>query len=182
MKKLQCISKEKKYKNLTIGKIYDGADEESGYKVKNDAGLITHYPKKCFKPVIESIEGVSIEYDEDDNSIIVSWKNLHKYLYIDSTSISCGIAYLSGVNEIINLVNELTRTEAEAIKAFNYIMNKIIEVSKEESNFAFILMSTDINSSTSSFIPYLDEMCTWSSEERTNPNTGNTIKLWVFNV
>jgi len=129
---LKCNSKNPKFKNLTIGKDYEGTLDGDFAEVVNDSGVKTRYHKKYFsevaptlpfapppppaRPVINNLSLVDIlnrihlsndtEEPEDGTTIVIRYQSIvEEPVYIDRVANSCGVLQFDGMNNIDRLTS-----------------------------------------------------------------------------
>jgi len=136
---LKCNSKNPKFKNLTIGKDYEGTLDGDFAEVVNDAGVKSKYHKKYFSEVTEETEvsetrlslndildrlNITVSGEEDERVIQVVYNSgakvalstfphdlykINSYVYVESAQNTCGILELDGMNNIADLTSSIIR-------------------------------------------------------------------------
>jgi len=185
--------------NLTEGNEYQILREENGfYILTNDRGRTVRYSDEFFEDIVEEAATVarteadvirSIEVE--DRTIVFTDINgdlqtiTNPFSTDQRMRASCGIKDVAGLNDFCrNIDTEIDRYEDDDYldlrKAlFTAGINKFIKNSQH--NAALYALSTAISDIDTIYIEKLDELATMTSEIVRNPNSGNDIKLWVFN-
>jgi hypothetical protein len=107
------------------------------------------------------------------------------HLSEQDTAISCGVKQLYGIsNFAIALKNarNRVRTEAGKLEFDARIESELITAlkAKKRARCAFLLISNTVTGVADTwFGSILDKICV-STNAKTNPNSGNKIKVWVF--
>lgn len=189
---MQCINP-KKYA-LTKGKDYKVIYEKDNVvTVVNDNGGAANYAKSLFAETVEvpipaPVPVFSYVVDvtrEDDSPFRVTLttvnpnNTLTTYLSTDGTIISCGVCQLSGINDLSELIID-TLPENVRLDAISQIFQHIKD--SVEGGTAIILVSTNISDNNTTIRNWLDNNCMFSSDEVTNPNSDNQIKVWGIEV
>jgi hypothetical protein len=189
MNEVKCVNA-KNYK-LTIGKTYNinSIVDDEYYELLNDNNKLVKYKKDLFIVTQSTIAEVlaSIEDNEDGQfklSIDGNTIEIDCYLEFDDTQISCGIKQVSEINDLVNsIVDKLTPYDRETLiddvilSIFKNIINNCLD------NAAMLLISTNLtNNNVYEKIDKLLTPFTKASHIALNPNSHNTIKLWVIDV
>lgn len=133
---ITCNNKDPKFKNLTVGKQYEGTIDGDFVEITNDANVKARYNKKYFAvteterprrarpvpppPVINYInlerfieDHVSLEFDDHYNNEgeleVVIYVGGHRIASgcIQSTVASCGVGFFQGLNSLMNAIDAL---------------------------------------------------------------------------
>lgn len=112
-----------------------------------------------------------------DSSVKVD-KDIIEYYLIDTHNIhangsisSCGIADLDGIDDIWSFIDEYVKPIHKKT-ALKQILNHY------KKGYAFLIISTAIYDKKQ--IKMLNEVCSTQSQVRTNPNSKNKIKIWIY--
>jgi hypothetical protein len=189
---ITCINKSSKFKNLTVGKNYDGELVGDDYIVTNDAGMRTRYAPKYFRVVptirnLADITRISVDHDGGDISINVYINDVHHRIdglshnYHDN---SCGIEMFSGVERIKRQTLRIwgTLNTAEIAETQQELFRMIIEallVYLRTVAGAWITI-TNVVEEIPNYDIVLDNLADVTLE-RLNTNSNHVIKLWIFN-
>jgi len=208
---LKCNSKNPKFKNLTIGKNYEGTLDGDFAEVVNDAGVKSKYHKKYFSEVTEETEvsetilslndildrlNITVSGEHEDERVIqVVYNNrINSYVYVESAQNTCGILELDGMNNIADLTSSIIRdlntstiktTSVTESELFNAIMIRVLDYISEEHSEPFYMLTT--NSPDSSIFSVFTEKVTntygcFRSLPKENPNSGNDIAVWLIDI
>lgn len=197
----KCISKKDSFKNLTLNKDYEGTEVGNFIEVINDSNVKTRYDKKYFKTVvprprirrinmidfINEFIVISRNRDDDEDSINITYRerNNNFTLFFDQTRNSCGIRFIDGIEQLITLVSIIETNLPDNVEISEYnnsqflveLLRKIILYFEEDDHyFAFYMFTTHPDSRI--ILSEFDRLFT-STEEESNPNSGNYIKVWV---
>lgn len=124
---LKCNSKNPKFKNLTIGKDYEGVIEGDFAEVVNDSGVKSRYHKKYFSaaaivPPAPQITTLSLEDILREISVVISassgdgsyrsisirsTRTISATVYLDVVSNTCGVIEIDGINSVDSLANDI---------------------------------------------------------------------------
>ena len=179
--KVTCINANN-FANLTEGTVYQVSEETKDlYILVNDLGVSARYHKKFFEEYREKPKIVPPSF-----SIIRNGSNFfldithgpenHRSVEripftVSLVSSSCGIASIHNINGLANRLNALEILTEENFQA-------AIETILREYQYSMVIFST--NDSYPIIWDVMDRICSFSSEERRNPNSNNQIKLWGF--
>lgn len=197
MKEIKCI--ENNGYNITVGNTYMVLQETPDfYYMINDKGTTVKYAKVMFEDTEVEVEAEPVkqrtEQDMIDSLNItsgrVTFRNIEdnevsfNYSFSDSgTEISCGIRQLYELDNLLYNISNSIPDEDDYIDLRKAILKGIIEKRIIDGNVgercAMRILSTTINQD-SDMLSVLDEMADFTSEEKHNPNSGNTIKMWLF--
>lgn len=198
----KCISKKDSFKNLTLNKDYEGIEVGNFIEVINDSNAKTRYDKKYFETVvprprirrinmidfINEFIVISRDRDDDDEvSINITYRerNNNFTLFFDQTRNSCGIRFIDGIEQLITLVSIIETNLPDNVEISEYnksqflveLLRKVILYFEEiDHSFAFYMFTTHPDSRI--ILSEFDRLFT-STEEESNPNSGNYIKVWV---
>lgn len=143
----------------------------------------------------------SIELERYSDSKLIDIKKFEKFdssdkydlkyfngLEINRAQNSCGIREIDSLQDTLDELFEsnfkLNKAELELFfqelkdKFIKYVIDKDIQECK---NGAFYTVSLT-KRSNSKLIEIMDELADLSTDWRKNPNSGNLIKLWIFNA
>ena len=200
----------KNYK-LTQGKVYEILDEEDGYfLLVNDSNKTVRYYSDLFDDVEESNETVEAftpppppppaRTEADVISSLncggqrctVTYVDLNNQtvnfqtstIGISGTDISCGIRQISGINDILYCIdNNVNTNEDDLLELRKEILKRVISllINRNRGNTRWMLMSTNNDDSYEDYFEVFDSLAQTNLGWENNPNSGNEIKLWVFN-
>ena len=197
----------KNYK-LTQGKVYEILDEEDGYfLLVNDSNKTVRYYSDLFDDVEEAVEGVappppparteadvisSLNVTCGDQRCTVTYVDLNNQtvnfqtstIGISGTSISCGIRQISGINDILSSIdNNVSTDEDDLLELRKEIVKRVISllIRANRGNTRWMLMSTNYDDLYEDYFEVIDSLAQTNLGWEDNPNSGNEIKLWVFN-
>lgn len=196
----------KNYK-LTQGKSYEILDEEDGYfLLVNDSNKTVRYYSDLFDDVEEAqpvappppparteadvISSLTVTYGHD--RCIVNYVDLNNQVInfttatvgTSSTNISCGIYQLHNINAIMESIDENVDTDEEdLLELRKEIVKKVISlfIRNKRGNTRWMMMSTNNDSNFEDYFEVFDSLAQTNLGWENNPNSGNEIKLWVFN-
>lgn len=204
----KCISKKDSFKNLTLNKDYEGTEVGNFIEVINDSNVKARYDKKYFETVvprprirrINMIDFInefiffnhylviSRDRDNDDEvSINITYRERNNdfTLFFDQTRNSCGIRFIDGIEQLINLVSIIETNLPDNVEISEYnksqflveLLRKVILYFEEiDHSFVFYMFTTHPDSRI--ILSEFDRLFTSTAEEL-NPNSGNDIKVWV---
>ena len=197
----------KNYK-LTQGKIYEILDEEDGYfLLVNDSNKTVRYYSDLFDYVEEAVEEVAppppparTEADVISSLNVICSGQRCTVTYVDlnnqtvnfqtstigisSTDISCGIRQISGINDILYCIdNNVSTADDDLLELRKEIVKRVISllIRANRGNTRWMLMSTNNDDSYEDYFEVIDSLAQTNLGWENNPNSGNEIKLWVFN-
>ena len=201
-----CINP-KNYK-LTQGKVYEILDEEDGYYLLvNDSNKTVRYCSDLFGDIEETVEEVAppppparteadvisslnvtfiasrctVTYVDLNNQTVTFQTNT---IVISSTDISCGIRQMYGINNILSSIdNNVNTDEDDLLELRKEIVKRVISllINRNKGNTRWMLMSTNNNDIFEDYFDVFDSLAQTNLGWENNPNSGNDIKLWVFN-
>lgn len=201
-----CINP-KNYK-LTQGKEYYIVDEEDGYfLLVNDSNKTVRYYSDLFDDIEEAVEEVapptpparteadvisSLNVTSDGQRCNVTYVDLNNQpvtfqtstIGISSTNISCGIRQMHGINNILSSIdNNVNTDEDDLLELRKEIVKRVITllIHYNRGNTKWMLMSTNNDDSYEDYFDVFDSLAQTNLGWENNPNSGNEIKLWVFN-
>lgn len=201
-----CINP-KNYK-LTQGKVYKILDEEDGYfLLVNDSNKTVRYYSDLFDDVEEAVEGVappppparteadvisSLNVTCGDQRCTVTYVDLNNQtvnfqtstIGISGTGISCGIRQISGINNILSSIdNNVSTADDDLLELRKEIVKRVISllIRANRGTTRWMLMSTNNDDSYEDYFEVIDSLAQTNLGWENNPNSGNDIKLWVFN-
>lgn len=204
-----CINP-KNYK-LTQGKVYEILDEEDGYYLLvNDSNKTVRYYSDLFddaEQANEPIEEVApppppvrTEADVISSLNVTCSGQICNVTYVDlnnetvnfqtstigisSTDISCGIRQIHGINDILSSIeNNVNTDEDDLLELRKEIVKRVTSlfIRYHRGNSRWMLMSTNNDSSFEDYFEVFDSLAQTNLGWENNPNSGNEIKLWVFN-
>jgi len=152
-------------------------------------------PPPPAKPTFEEFEEL---IKVTNSEVAISWNGRRKVILDKGTdsidteriSASCGIRSGAGLDDLVDAIIDCTedaRTifhpQVPDLLLESTILKKVIEavISHVNNDGAFLILST--NDEYRELIePVLDSICNKISEWRRNPNSGNNIKYWIFNI
>lgn len=199
----------KNYK-LTQGKVYEILDEEDGYYLLvNDSNKTVRYYSDLFDDVIaipdeetivppappartEADVISSLNVTNGDQRCTVTYVDLNNQTVIFQTSvmgisltdISCGIRQMYNINAIMDSIDDNVNTdEDDLLELRKEIVKRVISlfINRNRGNSRWMLMSTNNNDTFEDYFEVFDSLAQTNLGWENNPNSGNDIKLWVFN-
>lgn len=203
-----CINP-KNYK-LTQYKVYEILDEEDGYfLLVNDSNKTVRYYSDLFddlEQANELIEEVvpppparteadvisSLNVTSNGQRCSVTYVDLNNQtvtfqtstISISSTDISCGIRQMHGINDILSSIdNNVSTDEDDLLELRKEIVKRVISllIRYNRGNTRWMLMSTNYDGDFEDYFDVFDSLAQTNLGWENNPNSGNEIKLWVFN-
>lgn len=198
----------KNYK-LTQGKVYEILDEEEGYYLLiNDSNKTVRYYSDLFDDVEQTVEETApppsppVRTEADVISSLNVTHNNHRcnITYVDlnnetidfqtsnigisGTDISCGIRQIYNVNEILsNIDSYIDIEDDDLLELRKEIVKRVITlfIRNNRGNSRWMLMSTNNDDTFEDYFEIFDSLAQTNLGWEENPNSGNEIKLWVFN-
>ena len=201
-----CINP-KNYK-LTQGKVYEILDEEDGYYLLvNDSNKTVRYYSDLFGDIEEAVEEVappppptrteadvisSLNVNGGDQRCTIIYADLNNQIVnfrtstmgISLTDISCGIRQMSNINNILlSIDNNVSTTDDDLLELRKEIVKRVISlfINRNRGNSRWMLMFTNNNDTFEDYFDVFDSLAQTNLGWENNPNSGNDIKLWVFN-
>ena len=201
-----CINP-KNYK-LTQGKVYEILDEEDGYYLLvNDSNKTVRYYSDLFDDVEEAVEEVappppparteadvisSLNVTCAGQRCTVTYVDLNNQtvtfqtstIGINGTNISCGIRQMSNINNILSSIdNNVSTDEDDLLELRKEIVKRVTSLFIRDlrGNTRWMLMSTNNDDIFEDYFDVFDSLAQTNLGWENNPNSGNDIKLWVFN-
>ena len=201
-----CINP-KNYK-LTQGKVYEILDEEDGYfLLVNDSNKTVRYYSDLFGDIEEAVEEVAppppparTEVDVISSLNVTCGGSRCTVTYVDlnnqtvtfqtstigifGTEISCGVRQMSNINDILSSIdNNVSTTDDDLLELRKEIVKRVISllINRNRGNTRWMLMSTNNDDSYEDYFEVFDSLAQTNLGWENNPNSGNDIKLWVFN-
>ena len=204
-----CINP-KNYK-LTQGKVYEILDEEDGYYLLvNDSNKTVRYYSDLFGDIEEVNETVeaftppppparteadvisSLNVTSGGQRCTVTYVDLNNQsvtfqtdtIVISLTDISCGIRQMHDINDILSSIdNNVSTDEDDLLELRKEIVKRVISliIHYNRGNTRWMLMSTNNDDSYEDYFDVFDSLAQTNLGWENNPNSGNDIKLWVFN-
>lgn len=197
----------KNYK-LTQGKIYEILDEEDGYfLLVNDSNKTVRYYSDLFDDVEEAVEEVappppparteadvisSLNVTCDNSRCTVTYVDLNNQtvtfqtytIGISGIDISCGIRQMYGINGILSSIDDnIDINDDDLLELRKEIVKRVTSlfIRNHRDNTRWMLMSTNSNELYEDYFEVFDSLAQTNLGWENNPNSGNDIKLWVFN-
>lgn len=200
----------KNYK-LTQGKVYEILDEEDGYfLLVNDSNKTVRYYSDLFDDIEEAVEPVeevappppparteadvisSLNVTCSVSRCTVTYVDLNNQtvnfqtstIGISGTDISCGIRQIRGINEILSSIdNNVSTADDDLLELRKEIIKRVISslIHYNRGNTRWMLMSTNNDERYEDYFDVFDSLAQTNLGWENNPNSGNEIKLWVFN-
>ena len=197
----------KNYK-LTQGKVYEILDEEDGYfLLVNDSNKTVRYYSDLFDDVEEAVEEVAppppparteadvisslnviannvrctVTYVDLNNQTVTFQTNT---IGVSGTDISCGIRQMSGINDVLASIDgNVSTTDDDLLELRKEIVKRVMSllINRNRGNSRWMLISTNSNSIYEDYFEVFDSLAQTNLGWEVNPNSGNDIKLWVFN-
>ena len=199
----------KNYK-LTQGKVYEILDEEDGYfLLVNDSNKTVRYYSDLFDDVIaipdeetiappppparteaDVISSLNVTYN--NNICTVNYVDLNNNninfttepIDVATSSISCGIHQLYNINAIMESIDDNVNTdEDDLLELRKEIVKRVISlfIHNKRATTRWMVMSTNNDDSFEDYFEVFDSLAQTNLGWENNPNSGNEIKLWVFN-
>ena len=200
----------KNYK-LTQGKVYEILDEEDGYfLLVNDSNKTVRYYSDLFDDVIaipdeetvapppppparteaDVINSLNVTYN--NNRCTVTYVDLNNetvtfqtnIIGISTTNISCGIHQMHNINDVLSSIeNNVNTDEDDLLELRKEIVKRVISlfIHNKRANTRWMVMSTNNNDTFEDYFEVFDSLAQTNLGWENNPNSGNEIKLWVFN-
>lgn len=131
--------------------------------------------------VTSSGQRCSVTYVDLNNQTVNFQTNT---IGISSTDISCGICQISGINNILSSIdNNVNTDEDDLLELRKEIVKRVISllIRYNRNNTRWMLMSTNNDDSYEDYFEVIDSLAQTNLGWENNPNSGNEIKLWVFN-
>lgn len=205
MKKV-CINP-KNYK-LTQGKVYEILDEEDGYfLLVNDSNKTVRYYSDLFGDIEEAVEEVappppparteadvisSLNVTYGNSRCAVTYVDLNNQtvnfqtstIGISGTEISCGIRQMHDINNVLSSIeNNVSTEDDDLLELRKEIVKRVISllINRNRGNTRWMLMSTNNDDIFEDYFDVFDSLAQTNLGWENNPNSGNDIKLWVFN-
>ena len=195
MNEVKCVNA-KKYK-LTVGKTYNinSTIDDEYYEILNDNNKLVKYKKDLFNVSKSTIADIitSIQINHGIVSLTIDGIDIKidDCLANDGTQISCGIQQVYGINNFVeSIVEALSPYDRETL--INDVLSAIFKTSiiefGIEDNAAMLLISTNLDNANEDGNEHFDRIdnlltpFTKASHIAHNPNSDNTIKLWVIDV
>ena len=103
---------------------------------------------------------------------------------ISSTDISCGIRQMYNINDILLSIDDNVSTlDDDLLELRKEIVKRVISliIRYNRGNTRWMLMSTNNDDSYEDYFEVIDSLAQTNLGWENNPNSGNDIKLWVFN-
>ena len=197
----------KNYK-LTQGKVYEILDEEDGYfLLVNDSNKTVRYYSDLFGDIEEAVEEVapppppvrteadvisSLNVTYNNNRCTVNYVDLNNNnvnfttdsINVATSSISCGVYQLYNINAIMECIDDNVNTdEDDLLELRKEIVKRVISlfIHNKRGSTRWMLMSTNNDVSYEDYFEVFDSLAQTNLGWENNPNSGNEIKLWVFN-
>jgi len=200
----------KNYK-LTQGKVYDILEEEDGYYLLvNDSNKTVRYYSDLFEDndqANEPIEEVappppparteadvisSLNVTHNNSRCNITYVDLNNQtvnfqtntIGISTTDISCGIRQMHNINNVLSSIENNVNTEDDdLLELRKEIVKRVTSlfINRNRGNTRWMLMSTNNDSSFEDYFEVFDSLAQTNLGWENNPNSGNEIKLWVFN-
>ena len=197
----------KNYK-LTQGKVYEILDEEEGYfLLVNDSNKTVRYysdlfddveeaqpvapppppPARTEADVISSLNVTAnnlrctVTYVDLNNQTVTFQTNT---IGVSGTNISCGIHQMSGINDVLASIDgNVSTTDDDLLELRKEIVKRVMSllINRNRGNSRWMLISTNSNSIYEDYFDVFDSLAQTNLGWENNPNSGNDIKLWVFN-
>ena len=197
----------KNYK-LTQGKVYEILDEEDGYfLLVNDSNKTVRYYSDLFDDAEETEQQVappppparteadvisSLNVTYNNNICTVNYVDLNNNninfttepIDVATSSISCGIHQLYNINAIMESIDDNVNTdEDDLLELRKEIVKRVISlfIHNKRATTRWMVMSTNNDDSFEDYFEVFDSLAQTNLGWENNPNSGNEIKLWVFN-
>ncbi len=202
MAKLKCKNT-KNYK-ITLNTEYNIEEEDGNYvKIINDSGKLVRYDRSLFEDVnvVPPLPPIRTENQIIQSIVVTNDNNVIRFRFNDRTNqlvertvgfsrenpdFSCGIETISGLNPIINVIEQhvdTTHDDYVALKKsiFTNIINTIKQICRNSSRGA-IIFSTNRNDNHEDYYTWLQQLSMTTTDWFLNPNSDNNIKIWCVNT
>ena len=196
---------------ITVGSNYDVLKEGSEhFFIRNDKNHVVKYNKKLFTGTTEEVlhevprlapaprrltEQQMINTVVADAEGDVTFQNREReqvsfessLIYDDSQgiTISCGIGQITGFlatgDSLNELMNNTFEEDYEELRKAIFTASLRAVLAKAE-NRGIVLMSSNLDGTSQMYYDVLNDESNNSSASVLNPNSNNTIKLWMFYV
>ncbi len=104
---------------------------------------------------------------------------------ISATDISCGIRQMFNINDniLLSIDNNVSTTDDDLLELRKEIVKRVISliIHYNRGNTRWMLMSTNNDDRYEDYFEVFDSLAQTNLGWENNPNSGNDIKLWVFN-
>jgi hypothetical protein len=203
---MRCLSKDQKFKNLTVGKDYPDANVVGEFiELTNDAGVLSRYNKKYFEErtrqrpsppppppvttmtVRQFVATLVLEQYEGED-LIYTHNRITAELHIHDSNISCGVYTISGMNDIRTFAHHLIQhilNSRDTLRISNLTDNSEAEIFCELMrralslvNITFILLSTN-DAANPVFSVFDAAPGVIKSNVIENSNSGRPIAVWI---
>jgi len=207
MSKLVKCVRENNY-NLTLNKEYEATvDVNNGnrYNLINDRNIVGRYGTNIFEDVIEevipvappapvknTIEHILHNINNVNGSFVVEifqgqTANIHKGIFnTHACDISCGLTSFSGITNIYRGISDnvgvLELTQAEKIALTNRLYLLMLTEFLDTITVGGAIASTNTNCQGFENMDEIISTFNVSSSRMDNPNSGNEIIVYVFNL
>ena len=91
---------------------------------------------------------------------------------------------MSSINKILSSIeNNVSTEDDDLLELRKEIVKRVISllINRNKGNTRWMLMSTNNDDSYEDYFDVLDSLAQTNLGWENNPNSGNDIKLWVFN-
>lgn len=186
-------------------------EEDGYFLLVNDSNKTVRYYSDLFDDVEESNETVegftppppppartevdvisSLNVTCSDQRCTVTYVDLNNQtvtfqtstIGISATNISCGIRQMYNINDILSGIdNNVSTIDDDLLELQKEILKRVISllINRNRDNSRWMLMSTNNNSLYEDYFEVFDSLAQTNLGWENNPNSGNEIKLWVFN-
>ena len=103
---------------------------------------------------------------------------------ISGTDISCGVHQMYNINDVLSSIeNNVNTDEDDLLELRKEIVKRVTSlfIRYHRGNSRWMLMSTNNNDTFEDYFEVFDSLAQTNLGWENNPNSGNEIKLWVFN-
>jgi hypothetical protein len=182
------VDKPTKFKNLTRDKEYEAITDGDNYVVTNNAGLRARYASRYFQviPEVVTLQDMvaDLHFDLEDEYIVIRLLDDEMSIDVVQSSNSCGIYNVSGLGNVIHNIHDLELPDncnCTRLDIFRHVITELVAFIKTQRNLAFITFTDNLRNEVEQ--PYKDLLNTMALTfaEGRNANSGNDIRLWIFN-
>lgn len=186
-------------------------EEDGYYLLVNDSNKTVRYYSDLFDDVEESNETVeaftpppppparteadvisSLNVTSNGTRCNVTYVDLNNQtvnfqtntIGISGTDISCGVRQMYNINDILSGIDHaVSTTDDDLLELRKEIVKRVISllIITNRGNSRWMLMSTNNNGLYEDYFEVFDSLAQTNLGWENNPNSGNEIKLWVFN-
>ena len=122
-------------------------------------------------------------YDEreEDFTLTISIGNNNYQSYFSQSGISCGVYDITSLPRNVYLQNILINVKPKfKAKFLKELYSEIFAILKRKEKMCTVLASTNNDTSNSVIISTFNSIAKHKTLWKTNPNSGNKIRTWIF--